>query len=74
MDALSLRLVAGTPRRMLSDDGTFLKVLLRRLNELVIQVLGMTPGSEGVLQKRLLLLWPSEQLGHHGAKKIIMTQ
>ena len=46
MDVLSLRLVAGTPRRMLSNEGTFLKVLLRRLNELVIQVLGMTPGSE----------------------------
>lgn len=46
MDTLSLRLVDGTPRRMLRNDGTFLEVLLRRLNELVIKVLGMTPSSE----------------------------
>lgn len=41
-----MRLVDGTPKRMLSNDGTFLKVLLQRLNELVIKVLGMTPGTE----------------------------
>lgn len=46
VDKLSLRLVDGTPKRMLSNDGTFLKVLLQRLNELVIKVLGMTPGTE----------------------------
>ena len=30
---------------MLSNDGTFLKALLRRLNELLIKVLGMMLGT-----------------------------
>lgn len=35
----------GTPKRMLSNDGTFLKALLRRLNELLIKVLVMMLGT-----------------------------